>query len=53
MCCGPCCERPIKLKEKPEKCTPDQIKECHGDVKDHPCVPKKEGKRKSGDGKVR
>ena len=53
MCCGPCCERPIKLKEKPEKCTPEQIKECHGDVKDHPCAPKKEGKRQSGEGKVR
>jgi ArsR family transcriptional regulator len=44
MCCAPCCERPIKLKEKPEKCSPEQIKQCHGHEKDHPCVPKKEGK---------
>ncbi|MBW1706121.1 MAG: winged helix-turn-helix transcriptional regulator [Deltaproteobacteria bacterium] len=37
MCCGPCCERPDKLKDRPEKCTPEQIKECHGDTKKHPC----------------
>lgn len=42
--CQCCCERPEKLKDKPEDCTPEQIKECHGDNKDHPCVPKKEGK---------
>jgi len=33
--CKCCCEQPQKLKEKPEKCTPEQIKECHGEVKDH------------------
>ena len=32
------CEHPEKLKGKPEDCTPEQIKECHGDVKEHPCV---------------
>ena len=37
MCCGPCCEQPDKLKGKPEECTPEQVKECHGDVKKHPC----------------
>ena len=42
--CQCCCERPEKLKDKPEDCTPEQIKECHGDNKSHPCVPKKEGK---------
>ncbi len=42
--CQSCCERPEKLKGKPEECTPEQIKECHGDEKDHPCVPKKEEK---------
>ena len=36
MCKG-CCERPEKLKDKPENCTPEQIRECHGDVKTHPC----------------
>jgi DNA-binding transcriptional ArsR family regulator len=40
MCCGPCCEHPEKLKSKPEECTPEQIKECHGD-KEHPCETKK------------
>ena len=32
------CEHPDKLKGKPEECTPEQITECHGDVKEHPCV---------------
>ena len=36
------CEHPEKLKGKPEDCTPEQIKECHGDVKKHPCVEKKQ-----------
>ena len=39
MCQGNC-EHPDKLEGKPEDCTPEQIKECHGDidVKDHPCL---------------
>ena len=36
------CQRPEKLKGKPEECLPAQIKECHGDVKIHPCVPESE-----------
>jgi hypothetical protein len=32
------CEHPEKLKGKPEECTPEQIRECHQDVKEHPCV---------------
>lgn len=35
------CEHPEKLKGKPEDCTPQQIRECHGDIKEHPCVDKK------------
>ncbi|NPV81782.1 MAG: winged helix-turn-helix transcriptional regulator [Firmicutes bacterium] len=31
------CERPEKLKGKPGECSPEQIEECHGDKKDHPC----------------
>ena len=31
------CEHPEKLKGRPEECTPEQIRECHGDVKEHPC----------------
>ncbi len=34
-----CCRKPEKLKGKPENCTPERIKECHGDAKDHPCAP--------------
>jgi ArsR family transcriptional regulator len=42
--CKDCCQQPDRLKIKPEECTPEQIRECHGDEKDHPCLPKKEGK---------
>ena len=42
--CQCCCEKPDKLKGKPEECTPVQIKECHGDEKKHPC----EGEKKEG-----
>jgi ArsR family transcriptional regulator len=35
--CQNCCEHPEKLKGKPEECSEEQIKECHGDVKEHPC----------------
>ena len=42
MCCGKTkCERPKDLKGKPEECSAEQIKKCHGDVKEHPCLPKK------------
>lgn len=34
------CEHPEKLKGKPRECSPEQIKKCHGDVTDHPCVEK-------------
>jgi len=40
--CQCCCERPEKLKGKPEQCTPEQIKECHGESGNHPCVGKNE-----------
>ena len=39
--CKDCCEYPDKLKGRPEDCTPEQIKECHGDTKDHPCETEK------------
>lgn len=41
--CDSCCEKPVMLKDKPEKCTLEQIKKCHGDVKDHPCTTEKKG----------
>ena len=36
--CESCCEKPQKLKTVPHKCTPEQIKECHGDTNEHPCT---------------
>lgn len=36
--CQNCCQQPDKLMDKPENCTPEQIKECHGDTKEHPCT---------------
>jgi hypothetical protein len=35
------CEHPEKLKGKPGECSPEQIKECHGQAAEHPCVGKK------------
>jgi len=32
------CQRPENLKGEPEECSPEQIKKCHGDVEEHPCV---------------
>jgi hypothetical protein len=34
-----CCQKPERLKGKPQECAPKQIEECHGTDKDHPCVP--------------
>ncbi|MEW6666369.1 MAG: metalloregulator ArsR/SmtB family transcription factor [Thermodesulfobacteriota bacterium] len=45
--CQCCCQKPEKLKGKPEECTPQQIKDCHGDVKNHPCA----GERGKEEGK--
>lgn len=32
------CQKPENLKGKPEACTPEQIKKCHGSENDHPCT---------------
>ena len=32
------CIYPEKLKGKPEECTPEQVKECHGGIVKHPCI---------------
>ena len=32
------CEHTEKLQEKPEECTPEQIKECHGEGIEHSCA---------------
>jgi len=43
MCCKEssmkdCCKKPDRLKGKPEDCSPEQIRECHGEVREHPCT---------------
>lgn len=40
--CEDKCEHPEKLKGRPGECTPEQIRECHGDVEGHPCEDKEE-----------
>lgn len=44
MCCNRKnqCQRPENLKDKPEKCSKQQIRKCHGDVKEHLCTSGKE-----------
>jgi len=32
-----CCEKPERLSGKPEECTDEQIRECHGEDAEHPC----------------
>ena len=44
-----CCQQPEKLKDKPEKCSPEQVKECHGDPEEHPCLDEPEEKSSSSD----
>jgi len=38
------CQKPENLKGKLEDCSPEQIKKCHGDVKAHSCLPKKDAR---------
>jgi DNA-binding transcriptional ArsR family regulator len=39
MCtCKAECQKPEELKGKPEECSPEQIKKCHGVVPEHPCT---------------
>jgi len=33
------CQKPDELKGDPQECSPEQIKKCHGDTEEHPCVP--------------
>lgn len=43
--CNDCCQKPEKLKDQPESCSPEQIEKCHGKDGGHPCVKKDEKKR--------
>ncbi|MBN1341785.1 MAG: hypothetical protein JXQ73_03855 [Phycisphaerae bacterium] len=42
------CQKPEKLKGKPGECSPEQVRKCHGDVKRHPCPPKKDARKGGG-----
>ena len=45
MCqCKDKCRKPDQLKGEPKDCSPEQIKKCHGDAKEHPCVKMPEDK---------
>jgi hypothetical protein len=39
MCCQESsgCQHPDRLEGKPEECSEEQIRECHGEVEKHPC----------------
>lgn len=52
MCTGnKGCMKPRDKIVKPECCTDEQIRKCHGEVKRHPCIekdkPKEEKKKKA------
>ena len=32
------CRKPEDLTGKPEDCSPEQIRKCHGEAEEHPCV---------------
>jgi hypothetical protein len=38
------CEKPENLKGKPEECSPEQIRKCHGSKEKHSCESKTEKK---------
>jgi len=46
MCCEAnrrdrcCCERPERLRNNPQECTPEQVRECHGEENEHSCAAK-------------
>lgn len=38
--CG--CQKPENLKSTPEACSPEAIKQCHGDEPAHVCIPEEQ-----------
>ena len=32
------CQKPENLSGKPENCSPEQIRQCHGDARNYPCT---------------
>jgi hypothetical protein len=52
MCCNEKqegCQKPENLRGKPQDCSPEQVRQCHGDVKKHPCLPKKYARKGGGE----
>jgi hypothetical protein len=37
------CQKPQNLKGRPQDCTPQQIRKCHGTAKTHRCAPSPKG----------
>ena len=35
--CQDCCQNPEKLEDRPENCSSEQIRQCHGEESEHPC----------------
>ena len=46
----PCCKDKCECAEKPNpsECTPEQIRECHGDAAEHPCETASAEEKKTG-----
>jgi len=38
------CEKPKALRGKPQDCSPEQVRKCHGSTREHPCVGPAKGK---------
>jgi len=34
------CQKPKEPVGKPEQCSPEQVRKCHGDLRKHPCLTK-------------
>lgn len=32
------CQKPKELRGKPQDCSAEQIRKCHGTTKEHPCL---------------
>ncbi|MFQ6040471.1 MAG: hypothetical protein ACE5PV_06405 [Candidatus Poribacteria bacterium] len=43
------CREKCHKGQNPKECTPEQIRECHGDVREHPC--EEPGSKKQDSGK--
>ena len=38
------CQKPENLMGRPQDCSPEQIRKCHGEALKHPCAEDKQGK---------